>query len=64
MTIEELTPEAVALMRSLINKPQAIPDSPLLQLLQADRVVMGSSAKVHLTASGKRLLVAYELSRE
>ncbi|MGB3336942.1 MAG: hypothetical protein WBA73_07180 [Devosia sp.] len=64
MTIEELTPEAVALMRSLINEPQAIPDSPLLQLLLADRVFMGSPVKVHITMQGKRLLVAYELSRE
>jgi hypothetical protein len=64
MTIEELTPEAVALMRSLINNPQAVPDSPLLQLLFADRIVMGSPAKVHLTAAGKRLLMAYEVAKE
>ena len=63
MTIDELTPEAVALMRSLINKPQALPDSPLLQLLLADRVVMGSPDKVHITAQGKRLLAAHEASQ-
>ncbi|MGB3338349.1 MAG: hypothetical protein WBA73_14335 [Devosia sp.] len=64
MTIEELTPEAIALMRSLLNKPQAVPDSPLLRLLQADRLVMGSPTKMHITAQGKRSLVAYELSKE
>lgn len=60
MTLEELTPEAVALMKSLSNNPHAIEDSPLLQLLMADRVIMGSPAKVHLTGSGGRLLAKYE----
>ena len=65
MTIEELTPEAVALLRSLVNNSRAIEDGPLLQLLFADRMVMGSPGKVHLTAHGKRLLAAYEAaSRE
>ena len=36
MTLEELTPEAVALMTKLVNNPQAVEDSPLLQLLLAD----------------------------
>lgn len=64
MTIEELTPEAVAILRSLVNNPQPVEDSPLLHLLMSDRTVMGSPAKVHLTAAGKRLLAAYEAARE
>ena len=63
MTIEELTPEAVALLRSLINNPQPMQDSPLLQLLMADRMVMGSPNKVHITAAGKRLLAQWEAAR-
>jgi hypothetical protein len=59
MTIDELTPEAVALLRSLINNPSPVEDSPLLQLLMADRMVMGSPTKVHLTGSGSRLIAAY-----
>lgn len=62
MTIEELTPEAAALLRSLIHNPRAIEDSPLLQLLMADRIVMGSPANVHVTGAGKRLLLAYVLA--
>lgn len=64
MTIEELTPETVALLRSLVNNSRPIEDSPLLQLLFADRIVMGSPAKVHLTAHGKRLLAAYEAMQD
>jgi hypothetical protein len=64
MTFEELTPEAVALLRSLVNNSRAIEDSPLLQMLMADRVIMGSPAKVHITAHGKRLLAAYEAGRD
>jgi hypothetical protein len=63
MTIEELTPEAVAILRSLINNPHAIEDSPTLQLLLADRLVMGSPNKVHATQSGLRLLSQYEAAR-
>lgn len=59
MTVEELTPEAAALLRSLVSNPQPLEDSPMLQLLLADRVVMGSPRKVHLTSQGRRLLVAY-----
>lgn len=59
MTIEELTPEAVALLRSLVNNPHPIEDSPLLRLLMADRIVMGSPSKVHMTGQGGRLLAAY-----
>lgn len=62
MKLEELTPEAVALLRSLINNPHAIEDGPLLQRLMADRMVMGSPAKVHVTGAGKRLLMAYVLA--
>jgi hypothetical protein len=60
MTIEELTPDAVALLRSLVNNSRPIEESPLLQLLMADRIVMGSPNKAHITAQGKRLLAAYE----
>lgn len=63
MTIEELTPEAVALLKSLVNNPHPITDSPLLQLLMADRLVMGSPNKVHATQSGLRLLGQYEAAR-
>jgi hypothetical protein len=64
MTIEELTPEAVAILKSLVNNPHTVEDSPILQILFADRIIMGSPAKAHLTASGKRLLAAYEMARE
>ncbi|HEY8358424.1 MAG TPA: hypothetical protein VIL30_13285 [Ramlibacter sp.] len=60
MTIDELTPEAVALLKSLIHNPHPIADSPLLQLLMADRLVMGSPNKVHVTQQGSRLLAQYE----
>jgi len=60
MTVEELTPEAAALLRSLVSNPHAIKDSALLQLLMADRILMGSPAKTHITATGKRLLAAWE----
>ncbi|UJW86490.1 hypothetical protein [Devosia sp. SL43] len=59
MELEELTPEIVALMRKLINNPSPVADSPLLRLLLADRLVMGSPAKVHLTSQGHRMLAAY-----
>lgn len=59
MTIEELTPEVVALMRKLLHNPQTVEDSAMLQLLMSDRIVMGSPAKVHLTGKGQRLLAAY-----
>lgn len=58
MTIEELTPEAVALLKSLVNNPRATEDSPLLQLLMADRLVMGSPNKAVITGMGERLLAA------
>jgi hypothetical protein len=63
MTIEEIPLEAVAILKSLVNKPQPIEDSPLLQLLFADRLVMGSPNKVHATQSGLRLLSQYEAVR-
>ena len=63
MTLEELTPEAVALMTKLVNNPQPVEDSPLLQLLLADRVVMGSPNKVCMTRSGGRLLAAYRAAQ-
>ena len=56
MKIDELTPEAIAIMKKLLNSPQALEDSSTLQLLFADRVVMGSLNEVHLTAAGGRLL--------
>jgi hypothetical protein len=63
MTIEELTPEAVAILKSLVNNPQPIEDTPLLQLLLTDRLVMDSPAKVHATQTGLRLLAQYEAAR-
>ncbi len=63
MTIEELTPEAIAILRSLVNNPHPIEDSPMLQLLFADRIIMGSPAKVHATGTGLRLLAQYEAAR-
>ncbi|HEY8360891.1 MAG TPA: hypothetical protein VIL30_25815 [Ramlibacter sp.] len=62
MTIEELTPEAVALLKSLVHNPHAIEDSPLLQLLMADRLVMGSPSEVHITQQGGRLLSQHEVA--
>ncbi|MHA6732390.1 hypothetical protein [Devosia sp. A369] len=59
MTIDELTPEAVALLKSLIDNPHPIEDSPLLQLLMADRLVMGTPDKVRITGMGGRLLAAF-----
>lgn len=63
MTLEELTPEAVALMTKLVNNPQPVEDSALLRLLMADRVVMGSPNKVCMTRSGGRLLAAYRAAQ-
>ncbi|WP_108398279.1 hypothetical protein [Devosia submarina] len=63
MTIEELTPEAVAILKSLVNNPHPIDDSPILQLLFADKLIMGSPNKVHATQSGLRLLAQYEAAR-
>jgi hypothetical protein len=60
MTIEELTPETVAILKSLVNNPHPIEGSPLLQLLFADHLLMGSPNKVHATQSGLRLLAQYE----
>lgn len=62
--MEELTPEAVALMRRLLHNPHAVEDTALLQLLMADRVVMGNPAKVHLTGQGQRLLAAYAATED
>ena len=64
MTIEELTPEALALLRSLLNNPHEIEDSALTQLLMADMLIMGTLDNAHLTAMGKRLLAAYEMAQE
>ena len=57
MTFEELTPEAAALLSSLVSRPHAVEEGSLLQLLMADRLVMGSTNKVHVTGLGKRLLM-------
>ena len=59
MEIEELTPEAVAILKSLVNKPQPMEDSSTLQLLFADRLVMGSLRKVNITAKGGRMLAKF-----
>ncbi|MHA6690610.1 hypothetical protein [Devosia sp. A449] len=58
MTIEELTPEAIALLKSVVNNPHPIEDSPSLQLLMAGRLVMGSPNKVVITGMGERMLAA------
>jgi hypothetical protein len=59
MELEELTPEAVAILKSLVNKPHPMDDSPTLQLLFADRLVMGSLRKVNITAKGGRMLARF-----
>ncbi|MBW4653451.1 MAG: hypothetical protein KME20_10520 [Kaiparowitsia implicata GSE-PSE-MK54-09C] len=64
MTLEELTPEALTLLKSLINRPHPIADSPLLQLLLADRLVMGEPTKIHLTGQAKRLLAIHAAAEE
>lgn len=64
MTVDELTPQALRLLRSLIDNPHAIDDGPLLQLLLADRLVMGSPDRVHLTGQGKRLLAKHAAAQE
>jgi len=61
MTVGELTPEIIAIMKQLMNNPQAMEDSLLLQLLFADRMVMGSPRMVHLTAQGGRMLAQVRL---
>lgn len=58
MIIEELPPESFAILRSLVNKPYAIENSPVLQLLFVDKLVMGSPAEVYITRAGGRLLAA------
>ena len=63
MTVEELTPEAVALMKSLVNNAHPVDDTPLVRLLMADRVLMGSTNLAHLTRSGGRLLAAYRAAQ-
>jgi hypothetical protein len=52
MDTPNLSPEAVALLKSLINNPQPVPDSPALQQLFAVRYAMGSPAKAHATSNG------------
>ena len=64
MTMEELTPNAVAILKSLVNNPHPMEDSPLLQLLFTDRLVMGSLRKVNITAKGGRLLAKLNAAQE
>lgn len=64
MTEEELTPEAVAILKSLVGNPHQIEDSATLQLLIADRLVMGSQTKWHITSQGGRLLASVVASLE
>ena len=59
MKLEELTPEAIAILKSLVSNPHAIDDSPTLQLLLADRLVMSSPPKTHITQSGRTLIAKY-----
>jgi hypothetical protein len=59
MTPQELTPEAAAILKSLSAGPRALEDSPMLQLLLADRPVMDSSEKIQITQQGRRLLGQY-----
>ena len=59
MKIDELTPEAISILKSLVSNPHAIEDSTTLQLLLADRMVMGSPAKIHITQSGRVLIAQY-----
>lgn len=59
MTWEELTPEAVAVLKALLSGPGPLEDTPLLQLLLADRLVKGSPEKVQITQQAGRLLAQY-----
>ena len=59
MKIDELTPEAIAMLKSLVSNPHEIEDSPTLQLLLEDGMAMGSPAKVHITQSGRVLIAQY-----
>ena len=52
MDTPSLSPEAIALLKTLINSPHAVPDSPALQELFAVRYAMGSPAKAHATSNG------------
>ncbi|WP_052726312.1 hypothetical protein [Devosia epidermidihirudinis] len=51
MTTTPLSPEAVAILRSLINNPHHVEDSSALRELLDRRYAMGV-AKVHATTSG------------
>jgi hypothetical protein len=59
MTWTELTPEAVAVLKALLGGPRPVEDSPLLQLLLADRLVKGSPERIQITQQGSRLLAHY-----
>jgi hypothetical protein len=59
MTWEELTPEAVGILKTLLRGPRPLADTPLLQLMLADRLVKGSPEKIHITHLGSRLLAQY-----
>lgn len=50
-----LSPEAVAILRSLIDNPHHVADSPALRELLAPRYAMGV-AKVHATSKGGRYI--------
>jgi hypothetical protein len=64
MTIEELTPEAIAILKSVVIAPRAIEESPTLQLMFVDRLVMGTPDKVVCTAEGKRLLARWQAMQD
>lgn len=57
----DLSPEAVAILRSLINNPHHVEDSPALRELAGRRFAMGV-AKVHPTTMG--ILFLQRLDRQ
>ena len=59
MKVDELTREAVAILKSLVSNPHPIKESPTLQLVLADRLVMASPSKTHITQSGRTLIAKY-----
>ena len=62
-TLEERTPEAVALMKSLVNNAHAVEDTALVRLLMADRVLMGSTNMAHSPDRAAACLRHIELRR-
>lgn len=52
MDTPNLSPEAIELLKTLINNPHPVADSPALQELFSIRFAMGSPSKAHATSNG------------